>query len=717
MRRGGLLGACWPTPLQEELLRAAVLPTDAAAEAWDRLRPGLVLDDVWDPAIHRLLPLVHRNLKAAGVDDPDLPRLAGIRRRHWYENQVRLHQVRPALDALTAEDIPLLFLKGVPLGLEYYGDLGLRPMADVDVLIPHPQAERALDVLEARGWRDLDGLSHEKLFRTRHGGQLRHPDGGDLDLHWHLGTPLLLPHDEASSSDDFWAAAEPLAIPQHGLVGQMLAPTDLLLHLVAHGLWAGSDSTVRWIADSSVVLQKRDIDWDRFVDQADRRRIAPLVGDALRYLADELEADIPEPAIAMLRTRSTSRRERRLLRALVGPQDGPAALGGLPHLRSYWAYTRLKWGPLEAARELPGFVAHLWDLDGPSQIPAGALARARRRLHDQRTTSDPPADGLGPHRRTPPTVAVVVPTHLRPSDLDRCIHALLHQDDPAEQVIVVRGTGDDGAAAVLARYVDRVTEVVTERTTSVERQRAGAALARAAVVAFTDDDAAPRPDWVARLRTHFTDATVGAVGGRDVAPGAPVPTARRVGRVRWWGRVDGRHSEGIGPARDVHHLRGVNMAFRRDLLRFPVGLRGPGAPGYAELSSCLFVLGAGAKVRYDPALLVDHWLADRTEHGADRRSNPSTAARTDDAFNQTYTLLSFRPARRWALMAYVVLIGDRSTGGLARCLVAAVTGDRQLARELVPLLGAHLAAWRAWTRQPLQTVAATDPLPYVRPHS
>jgi glycosyltransferase involved in cell wall biosynthesis len=715
MRRSGLLGACWPTPFQEEILRVAVLPPLAAAEAWDRLRPGFVLDDVWDPAIHRLLPLVHRNLKAAGVDDPDLPRLAGLRRRHWYENQVRLHQVRSALDVLTAAGIPLLFLKGVPLALSYYGDLGLRPMGDVDVLVPRSEAERALDALEALSWRDAGGLTRQQLWRTHHGSGLRHPDGGDLDLHWHLGTPLLLPDDEDASSDDFWDASEALAIPQHGLAGRMLAPTDMLLHLVAHGLWAGSDSTVRWIADSCVVLQQRDIDWARLVDQAGRRRIAPLVGDALRYLTDQLEADVPETAITELHSRSTTRRERRLLRALVGPQDGPAAFGGLPHLRSYWAYTRLKWGPVEAARELPRFVAQLWDLDSPSQVPAGALARARRRLAERRRSDDARPRRLASRALAPPTVAVVVPTHLRPTELEACIQALLRQDDPAEQLIVVRGAADHGAAEVLARHAAEVTEVVTGRTTSVERSQVGAAHARAGVVAFTDDDAEPRPDWVARLRTHFTDAEVGAVGGRDAAPDAPAPTERHVGRIRWWGRVHGGHSDGIGPARDVQHLRGVNMAFRRELLRFPVGLRGPGAPGYAELSSCLYVLEAGARVRYDPELLVDHALADRTEHGPDRRRSPSLAARTDDAFNQTYTLLSYRPGRRWLLMTYALLIGDRSTGGLTRCSVAALTGDRQLARQLVPLLRAQVDAWRAWTRQPLLMAAPTDALPDGRP--
>jgi hypothetical protein len=153
------------------------------------------------------------------------------------------------------------------------------------------------------------------------------------------------------------------------------------------------------------------------------------------------------------------------------------------------------------------------------------------------------------------------------------------------------------------------------------------------------------------------------------------------------------------------------MAFRRSLLRVPAGLRGPGAQGYNELAPCLAVLDAGRRVVYDPALLVDHHLAPRYEHGDGNRYHAATAKRVDDAFNQSYTLLSMRPRRRYTRMAYVILVGDRSTGGLLRCGWAALRGDRRLAREVRPLLRAHTDAWRESRRHPLRTVSPDDPFP------
>ena len=79
MKRPGYDGDCWPDELQTALLRVALCDADTARREWAGLRDHLVLDDVWDVEIHRLLPLVRHNLAAAGVDDADFPRMRGIR--------------------------------------------------------------------------------------------------------------------------------------------------------------------------------------------------------------------------------------------------------------------------------------------------------------------------------------------------------------------------------------------------------------------------------------------------------------------------------------------------------------------------------------------------------------------------------------------------------------------------------------------------------------
>jgi hypothetical protein len=156
----------------------------------------------------------------------------------------------------------------------------------------------------------------------------------------------------------------------------------------------------------------------------------------------------------------------------------------------------------------------------------------------------------------------------------------------------------------------------------------------------------------------------------------------------------------------VDHVKGVNMAVRRDLLRFPVGLRGDGSPVYNELAMCLAVKEAGKQVVYDPFLLVDHNWAERFDE--DRRSDPTMRARTDAVFNQSYIIFSMLPGRRFGRMAYVTLWGDRGNGGVVRCAYAALTGDRRTAETFAPYLRAHREAWRAASSTPLRLVSVDE---------
>lgn len=379
MRRAGFAGAFWPTPLQEGLLRTALMPADDARASWAQLRPGLNLDDIWDPEIHRLLPLVHQSLVDLGVDDPDLPRLRGLARRTWYENQLRLRGTAPVVARLEAAGMPTLLLKGLPVALRYYKNLALRPMLDVDVLIPATHRDDALDLMAGDGWRMR--RRHLSLY---HGEELAHPDGRRLDLHWHLGMPFMLPASTAESEDDFWSAAIPLDVA--GVATRTLCPADMLLHTVVHGAWSGSGSTVRWIADATTVIREEDdpIDWERFVDQVARRRLMLLVSEPLRYLARVFDAPVPGEVLTRVRGMPATRRERRRYARMTRELDSPALTGLLPLTVAQWTYNSGKWSRLKAIWGFPLFLQDQWALESLAQVPREAGRKVVGRLRERR---------------------------------------------------------------------------------------------------------------------------------------------------------------------------------------------------------------------------------------------------------------------------------------------------------------------------------------------
>lgn len=127
---------------------------------------------------------------------------------------------------------------------------------------------------------------------------------------------------------------------------------------------------------------------------------------------------------------------------------------------------------------------------------------------------------------TAPSVSVVVPTYRRPDLLERCLEALCRQTLAAhEYEIVVCDDGpSDAALAVVSAArkampdgpVIHYLEVTQTQGPAAARNR-GWEHARAAVIAFTDDDTVPDPEWLAAgLRAMAAGAD--AVTGRITMP-------------------------------------------------------------------------------------------------------------------------------------------------------------------------------------------------------
>ena len=225
----------------------------------------------------------------------------------------------------------------------------------------------------------------------------------------------------------------------------------------------------------------------------------------------------------------------------------------------------------------------------------------------------------------PPTVGVVVPSFGRPDALRSCLAGLARQADRADDVVVAHRPEDTATTAILDELAVRRATVAGRGV--ILAMATGAASLDTDVVAFCDDDAVPRTDWVTRLQRAFTDPRVGVYGGRDeLAPPHPrYAPSRSVGEIGRWGRVSGNHHCGaIGAAREVDVLKAVNMAFRSDALRFPSHLRGAGAQVHFELPMCMWARAQGWSVVFDPDLVVDHDPRDRFD--ADQRDRPAAEA-------------------------------------------------------------------------------------------
>ena len=306
------------------------------------------------------------------------------------------------------------------------------------------------------------------------------------------------------------------------------------------------------------------------------------------------------------------------------------------------------------------------------------------------------------------SIAVIIPTYLRSQDLARCLEALQNQTRPADEIIVVVRDTDTETWSFLAAF-DSKNLALRTATVSVPGQIAamntGLEAATADIVAFTDDDAAPHIDWLARIESHYLASEgVGGVGGRDwVYHGTDLEdgNSRTVGKVRWFGKVIGNHHIGTGEAQEVDVLKGVNMSFRRAAIQgwyFDKRMKGSGAQVHNELAFSLKLKRAGWKLIYDPQIAVNHYPAQRFDEDQRQSFNPTAFANA--VHNETLALLEyFSPLQKLAFLFWALTVGTRDAIGFIQWL-------RLLPQEGL-LAGQKLfASWRGrW--EGLQTFKAS----------
>jgi GT2 family glycosyltransferase len=114
--------------------------------------------------------------------------------------------------------------------------------------------------------------------------------------------------------------------------------------------------------------------------------------------------------------------------------------------------------------------------------------------------------------------SVIVATFNRPERLVKCLRALATQDFPRDEfeVIVVDDASDQPLDATVAPFFD-LLQLRLERITHSgpgQARNHGAKLARGEIIAFTDDDCEPAPDWLIKLTAAARKATDCMAGGR-----------------------------------------------------------------------------------------------------------------------------------------------------------------------------------------------------------
>lgn len=334
----------FPTEAQLDLLRAALLPAERAAPAWRRWKSrGLDLETV-DGDSFRMLSHLWTNREAAGVGAADLPILKGVYRQALATNAVVLASAVDATKVLRGAGIPVLFIKGAAL-LTLTGQLGLRLIGDVDVLVPESEAERAVGVLSAAGYTSV---ASSLPVGVVHAWACRSPNGGhQLDVHWWAFKTA------GDDSPMFETAQTRVVLGQEVLIP---SATETLLMTVANA-FPGAGAPLRWIADAMALFEvgADPIDWEVVLRRTLRTGLTLNVAAGLAFLAREFDAPVPRDVIEQLRRRRVHWRERAAhWSAVHNPGPGRVLFDQLERHQARRVYR-----PHNTPRDFPAYLAEI----------------------------------------------------------------------------------------------------------------------------------------------------------------------------------------------------------------------------------------------------------------------------------------------------------------------------------------------------------------------
>lgn len=110
--------------------------------------------------------------------------------------------------------------------------------------------------------------------------------------------------------------------------------------------------------------------------------------------------------------------------------------------------------------------------------------------------------------------SIVVPSFRRPAHLAECLAALGRLRGGPYEIIVVDDGSPRSLEPVCAAFGGTVRYLWQDNAGPAAARNAGAAAARADILAFTDDDCQPRPDWMEALLAHHRGDESRLVGGR-----------------------------------------------------------------------------------------------------------------------------------------------------------------------------------------------------------
>jgi hypothetical protein len=267
-------------------------------------------------------PLLYLNLSKARkfscLPETAHNSLRGMYASSWFTNRTIIQELENLASCFSRAGIPAVALKGACLALTVYADASLRPMGDLDVLVPKERLAEAVQIARLMGYVETTPEASAGLTELlNHEICLQKPGQQEITLELHHSLVADKSFTYAVPVDWFWEQTEPLeSQAKDSLPGlRVLTPTAQVLYAAAHAMLqhGGRKAPLRWFYDLDLLIRSYSerMDWELLVSQAEKFEW----GSALDVALSQANAffDTPIPASILDRLSHQSDRHRRLV--------------------------------------------------------------------------------------------------------------------------------------------------------------------------------------------------------------------------------------------------------------------------------------------------------------------------------------------------------------------------------------------------------------------
>jgi hypothetical protein len=220
--------------------------------------------------------------------------------------------VADVIEALHAEAIPTVVLKGTAYAYGLYDHPSQRFRGDTDLLVGEGDLQAARERMGSLGWHRLGGdpgpfgpMHYQEIWQYRDTGGLTH----DIDLHWEVTNSRALR--SVLDADRVLEEAVPLPrLAPHALCAE---PVTALLHRainravhVQSGYYSidrneYDPNRLAWALDLDLLVRQLSRSaWDDLICRGAATGTAPIIYDALTFARRSLASPIPDEAMGAL---------------------------------------------------------------------------------------------------------------------------------------------------------------------------------------------------------------------------------------------------------------------------------------------------------------------------------------------------------------------------------------------------------------------------------